>query len=243
MDCVSAIGDGYTAVCMDCLSAADMQIVCIDPGIVSIGFVRVEMADGTGLLARVLECKAVDATMSDGDGKHVHDRIVQFFRDEHDALTCASVIVVERQPFVSAGMPLEIMLRERFGCKCVFFNPNSLHKMFGLGGYEYEGRKQKCVRIVMAHVAQWVAAGVPGAAAAERHITTLERKHDICDAVLLLLAWHAKYGAGKPTETKTETKTEGTSFAAFVAQFRYTKNGGEVASERHHTIKGRGMSP
>lgn len=194
-----------------------MYVVSIDPGIVSIGLVHVEINPEYELV-RVLSCSAVNMTrLRTATGNHIHDMIVAFMR-EYDAMFVeAQCILLERQPFQSAGMPLELLFRERFGCKCVFLSPHTIHKQFGLQGYEYEGRKQKAVALISAEISHWCTREIPGAAEAMEALGKLNRKHDICDAMMIFIAWI------RPLHNKPKPKSNAMDFSTFVESCRYTK--------------------
>jgi hypothetical protein len=180
-------------------SGGAQNIVCINPGMTTVGFLHVELQ--ADRLSSILACKAVN--VSGGmhlrertfDCKHIYSCIVQFLKDEHDAFTAADIIVVDmpnptRHPWAMSGMPLAIMLQERFGSKCVSFDPRcALWEMFALSRCVDYKRMRQVKQIVATHCKRWAEVGVPGAPSAKRRIPKSSKSHDLCDAVLLLLAW------------------------------------------------------
>ena len=112
-----------------------MRIVAMDPGIRSIG-VFAAQCSSDGAVTAIDACANVDAMVLAATGAarpsgSLHSHIDSFLRGPHGALlTAADVIVLERQPPGSAGFPLELLVRERFGAKCVFVAPQTLHKRF-----------------------------------------------------------------------------------------------------------------
>ena len=196
----------------------EMLIVSIDPGIISIGLVCVEVSAEYELVS-VLDCDAVNITLeTHRKGNHVHDLIVAFMKRQHSMFETADIIVIERQPPMSAGMGLEIMFRERFGHKCVFVSPQTLHVQFNLKGFEYNARKERCVALVMHYVETWKHAHVKGADILERKLHHMDRKHDICDAILLLTVWVQRQKKTRvPAASKGATATD---FKTFVETFR-----------------------
>lgn len=166
-----------------------MLLVCLDPGIVSVG-VFVATVDTSWSVTGVIACTNVDLTTSRGP---LHAQISAFLQAWSTTMSSADSILLERQPFQSAGFPLELLMRERFLEKCVFISPNTLHKHFGSAGYTYDGRKDRAVRIVTATLESWRDSGVDGCDTALATIHSLTRKHDCCDACLLLL-YHIYHG-------------------------------------------------
>ena len=164
-------------------------VVCIDPGITSVGLFAGVLTEAAAVASirlcvavNMMECKA-----EFGRPKHVHTYICNFFGAYAELLTEAAVLVVERQPPQSAGLAVEVMLRERYGAKCVFIHPASIHARFGSAGYTYDGRKARSVAIsvqFLEHVAE-----LPGAAAALDVLAGMERKHDCTDACLMFIMY------------------------------------------------------
>lgn len=109
---------------------------------------------------------------------HIHDALSSMFKERKSQFDQADVIVLERQPPMSAGAPLEFMFRERYRSKCVFVCPQTLHKHFELSGYEYEARKEKSVNIASQFLQY---------SSVIHKFSALARKHDVSDAVLLLM--------------------------------------------------------
>lgn len=179
-----------------------MKVVCVDPGITSVG-IAVCRPDGS---------IDVDlASMKSVVPSHIHVCISDFFRRYAATFDDADVIVIEKQPYLSAGAPLELMFRERFGPRCVFVCPQTLHKYFGTAGYEYDARKAHSVSIAVDFLKKH------GEDRALAYIDALTRRHDVCDAILLLMYWQARL---KPVE---EIPAATTPFRDFVEQFRWRK--------------------
>ena len=194
-----------------------MIVVGIDPGIISIGLVCVEVSADYELV-EVLECEAVNITLeTHRKGNHVHDLITAFLKTRERMFDTADVIVIERQPPMSAGMGLEIMLRERFGSKCVFISPSTLHVQFNLSGFDYNARKERGVALVLRHVQVWRDAFVKGADMLEKKLHCLVRKHDICDAILLLTSWVQR----QKKNEQSVRKASSVGFTAFIETFRH----------------------
>ena len=70
---------------------------------------------------------------------------------------------------------IEALLMSAFRNKTILISPNSMHKHFHISHYDYEQRKEKTVGVATEYIG---------------HIydfQTVERKHDIADAVCLVL--------------------------------------------------------
>lgn len=204
-----------------------MIIVGIDPGIISVGLVCVEVSSEYELVA-VLACDAVNITLeTERKGNHVHDLITAFMKVRRPMFDAADTIVIERQPPMSAGMGLEIMFRERFGHKCVFVSPKTLHVLFNLTGFEYNARKERCVALVQHYVDGWKRAEVRGVDVLDKKLRNLDRKHDICDAILILTAWvqtqksKSKSKSRQATSGGPASASAPVDFKMFVETFRH----------------------
>jgi hypothetical protein len=196
------------------------QVVCIDPGITSVGLVAGYInQDGTA--AAVHTCAVVnimDCTGSLFTARHVHTYISNFFHDYNDLFAAADDIVIERQPPQSAGAPVELLFRERFGSKCVFIHPATLHSRFKLMGYTYDGRKQRSVLL-----AQDFLSSIQATRALES-MAAMERQHDCADACLLFIM-RLEQIAAEVVKTKAPTVIPETytDFQTFIESYRYVK--------------------
>jgi len=205
--------------------------VCIDPGITSVGVFAADVAEYGVILGvrmciavNIMECKpGSDDRRAPPPPKHVHTYICNFFTEYANVFTEASVLVIERQPPQSAGTAIELMFRERYGAKCVYIHPASIHARFGSAGYTYDGRKARSVAAAIQFLEEVY--HVPGAAAALDVLASMQRKHDCTDACLLLIMHcetqaRARPRAPDPSPVPTTTLLP---FAEFVEAYRYKK--------------------
>jgi hypothetical protein len=193
-----------------------MYILAVDPGILSVGLFGAVM-NVAGELCSVDICQNVDMRAPFAAPANIHAYISEFLRLYAEHFARADVLLVEKQPVGSAGMPLELILRERFGRKCVFVHPATLHKHYGSAGYEYDARKAMGVRMVRAALGMW--AGVPGAATALARIDSLERQHDCADACLFFI-YYATVMYQKPKAVPTALEEAG-SMSDAIERFRW----------------------
>ena len=134
-------------------------------------------------------------------------------------------VLIERQPLVG-HTDVEQILFFMFRHKAVLVSPNAMHNYFKISKYSYETRKYKTVMLA-AHFLS--VDHFP-----EYHC--LERKHDIADALCLLLFWiHTQREASKrvrpprpPTrtvpphamsETSTTETSNTTTFTSLMSTF------------------------
>lgn len=101
--------------------------------------------------------------------------LVPLFVDAHQVLFDSSdVILIERQP-PGGFTNIQTLLHYMFRDKVILVNPVSMHAHFGMRHLDYEGRKARVESI------------------ASRYVTSLEeRKHDIADAMCMILYYKFK---------------------------------------------------
>jgi hypothetical protein len=178
-----------------------MNIVCIDPGIVSVGIFAAIVCAATGQVSSIIMCANVNVMTLDeahySDG--VYGYVSGFIQKYKLMFDRADKIVIERQPLQSAGTTLEVIFRERYPDVCAFISPNSIHKRFDIRGYTYDGRKMMSVHIVKQALTQWSNANVPNAADALTSISGIGRHHDCCDACLIFILYVERFVLPVPT--------------------------------------------
>lgn len=101
--------------------------------------------------------------------------LVPLFVDAHQVLfDTADVILIERQP-PGGFTNVQTLLHYMFLDKVILVNPVSMHAHFGMRHLDYDGRKARVESIAARHVT------IDG-----------ERKHDIADAVCMILYYKFK---------------------------------------------------
>lgn len=158
-----------------------MNIVSIDIGLFHLGMVRCQtLEDYT--YKKVDFCKLInlkklveECELEDCKFEHelcIADYMRHFFSVYGDVLDGADVILVERQPpmgFIS----IQELLRYQYRDKVVVISPNAVHSYFGIGGRDYEGRKDFTVQY------------------SQKYLEEFEsfhgnRKHDLGDSFVML---------------------------------------------------------
>jgi len=140
-----------------------------------------------------------------GHSGHLHDRLSHFFQEWQDEFEKANLICVERQPFKSAGYPFELILKEKYGPKCSFVAPQTLHKHFRTGKLSYHDRKDA----TESRVARWL--DDRGASSLWESICKESRQHDCADAILLLIHREETHGVSSLTKRKLQEETKSIS--------------------------------
>lgn len=102
------------------------------------------------------------------------DLISHFVVQYKDIFDKADQIVIERQP--PGGLKdVESLLYYIFRDKSILISPVSMHKHFGMGHLDYEGRKERTEQIASHYLKD------------DAYFMNLERKHDIADALCMVL--------------------------------------------------------
>ena len=96
-------------------------------------------------------------------------------------------ILIERQPPMGL-VAIEQLIYAKFRDKCELIAPNSMHKFFNIGKYDYSIRKEKVEKIAKRYIIE------PALVA---DLDAFGRQHDISDAICLGIFWldkkHAEY--------------------------------------------------
>ena len=185
-----------------------MFVCSIDVGIVNLAVVCAELHDASLDILRityvanvnstVFEHNAVDAMMcSLGHMRTTTDRVTHFVQERRAMFDACTHVLIERQPLVG-HTDVEQILFFMFRHKAVLVSPNAMHNYFKISKYSYDSRKYKTVMLAdhflsVDHFPEY-------------HL--LERKHDIADALCLLLFWiHTQREASKRVPPSPPTRT------------------------------------
>lgn len=126
------------------------------------------------------------------------------------------VVLIERQP-PSGLVVVEQMIFSAYRNKSILISPNSVHKHFSIGIFDYDKRKEYSVQIASKYIG-------------EDLIKNYERKHDISDTILFALFWTHKMREEKRRKElldkrnniiKKYNKGLGMSIEDFFHAFRY----------------------
>lgn len=149
--------------------------------------------------------------------KSIADWLEHVFEEHIEMFEGADYILVERQPPMGL-VAVEQIIYYRWRSKCHLISPNSMHKHFRIGHYDYEQRKEQTQRIAQ-KMWEW------HPRALDRY-SLYERKHDMTDSICLMAFWlhkkHLKYIETKRKNRIMHTKVNKDSMTTdkFLEQFR-----------------------
>lgn len=156
-----------------------MKIIGIDIGFYNIGLV---LAECNKEKINVLYVQKVDlSTFKTSETPELSDMIHEFVTTYSDMFCQADQILIERQP--PGGISsVEVLLHYIFRHKAILISPVSMHKHFGIGHLDYEERKVRTESIASKYIKE------------SPYYERLERKHDIADALCMILFQNYKNG-------------------------------------------------
>ena len=156
-----------------------MKLLGIDIGYYNIGLV---LADCNNEKVNVLYVQKVDLTDYRRKGaSELSDMIHGFVTDYADTFCQADQVLIERQP--PGGITsVEVLLHYIFRHKAILISPVSMHKHFNIGHLDYEQRKERTELIAGKYLEGF------------EYYDALERKHDVADALCMILYQTFKNG-------------------------------------------------
>src|SRR6056300_2003314 len=156
-----------------------MKLLGIDIGYYNIGLV---LADSNKEKVNVLYVQKVDLTQyKSRQAPELSDMINGFVTEYADTFCQADQVLIERQP--PGGITsVEVLLHYIFRHKAILISPVSMHKHFGMGHLDYEQRKERTELIASKYIKDSL------------YYDRLERKHDIADALCMILYQNFKNG-------------------------------------------------
>lgn len=202
-----------------------MIVASIDVGIVNLAVVIVELDDFTRDISRICYLANVDSTVFEhgsislsactlGHAKTTADRVTHFVQERQHMFDACAHVLIERQPLVG-HTDVEQVLFLLFRQKAQLVSPNAMHKFFNISRYSYESRKVKTVMLADQYL--------PVKDFPLYH--NLARKHDIADALCLLMFWIQQQK--QPMTWRPTSKRESLSGRASV----FTDNGVAVTMD------------
>jgi hypothetical protein len=147
-----------------------MKILAIDIGYHNMGLVMAECGNGPQIKVDYIKKVSLE------DYKYIKtndmvDLIPLFVEDHKEIFDRADTILIERQP-PGGFTNIEILLNYMFRDKVVLVSPVSMHTHFGMRHLDYDQRKERTVTIANKYLEE----DIP-----------YERKHDIADALCMIL--------------------------------------------------------
>ena len=165
-----------------------LNILSIDIGIINLGYVYSNIYDN-GLI-NVIDCGKVDITIMRHNTVSFCDCILNhdncfpdylehFFQEYYSMFNDADIILLERQPIRGITNVQDLILN-KFRYKTLLISPNAVHKYFYMSK-RYETRKKESQQIAQEYLIN-----------NEKYLN-LNRKHDISDAMLIIIYYTNKY--------------------------------------------------
>lgn len=115
-----------------------------------------------------------------GHTKTFCDWMDHVFQANNEIFEKSTVILIERQPPMGL-VGIEQLIYSKWRDKSILISPNSMHKFFKIGHYDYEQRKLQTVSIAKHHLKK--------KSKLLSDFTKYERSHDIADAICMMLFW------------------------------------------------------
>ena len=160
-------------------------VVSIDIGYINMGFVEAYISSDRTITI----LNAVKLNLS----KHQHNRVSRdvctiphtreivdgvshFIQEYRDVLDNCNVLLIERQP-PSGFTSIEGILFREFRSKAILISPNAMHRFLGINNLDYDARKAKTVEFAKDYI----------------DLKTMERKHDISDAICMIIFYNNPY--------------------------------------------------
>lgn len=181
------------------------RVASIDVGVLNLALVIADVdVDG---IVEVVHMERTDTTAecersacSLGHTRTAADRLSHYVRDRQGLFDQCTTVLIERQP--PAGLTdVEQLLFAYFRSKAVLISPNAMHKMLGIGNFSYEVRKWHTVQVT-----ERVLQASHHANARATFYALGERKHDVADAVCMLLFYvRTSLQAAEPKPAAADT--------------------------------------
>ena len=191
-----------------------LKILSIDIGIINLGYV---FAQGLN----VIECNRIDITKV----KHnkvsycncnlhhefcIPDYLDHFIQEHANIFETSDIILIERQPPVGITNVQDLIFT-KFRNKVKLVSPNTIHKFFKMTKCDYDIRKIESLQIAHEYLEQFTS------------FQNNERKHDISDAMLLIIHYFKTNSNTIKNEIQFLPFDNFDNFDNF-ERFRYIKN-------------------
>ena len=146
------------------------------------------------------------------------DWMEHIFQYYETIFTGVDKILIERQPPMGL-VAIEQLIYTKYRNKCELIAPNSMHKFFHIGKFDYLIRKEKVEKIAKSYIID------PDIVT---ELDAFERQHDISDAICLGIFWldtrHSEYiTEQKMAAIRINSRgcPKGMCIDEYLAQFRY----------------------
>ena len=153
-----------------------MKVLAIDIGYHNMGLVLAESKEHAKIEVEYIKKVSLE------DYKYIRtndmvDLVPLFVEDHQDIFNAAEKILIERQP-PGGFQNIEILLHYMFKDKVSLISPVSMHSHFGIRHLDYDQRKERTVIIAE----KYIEGDIP-----------YDRKHDIADALCMIVYYNYRY--------------------------------------------------
>lgn len=107
------------------------------------------------------------------------DWLDHVYQENSDFFEMADYILIERQPPIGL-VAIEQLIFSRWRHKAILISPNSMHKHFNIGHYDYDNRKKATEKIANKFLTNNDLV---------EQLTYYNRIHDITDSICLMIFW------------------------------------------------------
>ena len=177
-----------------------VRALAIDVGIVNMAWVCVEIDPPRKM--RVIDFALVDITVMRHrvvplrqcclqHSNTLTDRILHFIQEYKDLFLSVDIILIEQQPIMGHTAVEQLIFRE-FRDKAILVSPVSIHKYMGIRNMNYDERKEHVVDRVLSLSSHSLSDEL------RERINKMPRKHDICDAICMVIYWKSKIMQEQP---------------------------------------------
>ena len=212
------------------------KVISIDVGLTHLGF-SLGITDKAFNLIQLEWVNMIDITKFthdfdlhdtdcgiDHDSNKFADWLQHFFLEYKTLFDISDYILVERQP-PRGLVVVEQIIMFNYRQKCHLVHPRSMHSFFGIGivningDNAYEERKKK-TQIISERCAKWHPRALD-------YYSKLHRKHDVTDAICLMLFWlnnqNKTYTRQENIRRISEVKMKKSNMSTleYLEQFRY----------------------
>lgn len=154
-----------------------MKALAIDIGYHNMGLVTAEIGNGPKISVDFMKKVSLEDYKYNAPSNDIVDLVPLFIDDHMDIFENADIILIERQP-PGGFTNIEVLIYYIFKGKVVLISPVSMHTHFGMRKLNYDERKERTLEIANKHL--------------EGEEIPYERKHDISDALCMLLYYNFK---------------------------------------------------
>lgn len=175
-----------------------MFILCIDPGLVNMGYCYVNTSDNE---LKLIKRNKVDIIIP---GKSISEGIEKWVKEENDIFKYSYKIIIEKQPPTGAALVAQELLYSMFKEKIILLHPLTVAKYFGTIKLAYKDRKKD------------------NRNRANEYFSIQEQSFDICDSLCLSIYYFENISSKDTLFENFKYKVRKNPFFKFNYKRKYT---------------------